>query len=133
MYEFEGPAGDIERIRLDVLDATGSQIRYSGIQVRGEDGELLADFPPNDLASWAGYSVAPAALEPDAYAVIAQGPVAALDAFRRVTAPSALPWPIEPIIRAVKEPERLLRLGLLSLALVEQYLDCESGVAVMPC
>ena len=73
VYEFEGPAGDIERIRLDVLDATGSQIRYSGIQVRDEDGEVLADFPPSDLASWAGYSVAPAALEPDAYAVIAPG------------------------------------------------------------
>ena len=98
----------------------------TGIQVRGEDGELLADFPPNDLASWAGYSVAPAGARTGRIRVTATGPVAALDAFRTGHCPERARRGQSSQYSAVKEPERLLGWAPRSRAGRRRCSACES-------
>ena len=113
--EFEGPSGDIERMRVDVLDANGATVRHYGIDVLGDDGNLLSSFPPADLARWATYSASDNALVGDALQLRATGPATSIDAFRTVLAPSRLPGPVESVVHALKTPERFLKFGLVAL------------------
>jgi hypothetical protein len=118
-YDFEGPADDITRLRVDVADRAGAEIRLYGIEVI--DGErTLRRFGPQELEGFARYSLGVPRLEPDALVVESTGPGANFDAFRTVVGRTALPASVDTFLREVRQPAGRLSLclGLAAAALL---------------
>jgi hypothetical protein len=115
-YTFDGPDGDIRRIRVDVADHAGVRVRLFGISVN-DGSRVITDFRRNDLVGWARYFVSEPTTDPDALDVTSTAPGANVDAFRTVVAPSKLGWPVGPLAEAVKNPQHRLRNGLVGITL----------------
>lgn len=106
-YRFDGPGGDITRLRVDVANRAGAQIRLYEIRV-SDGSRTLARFDPADLMSWARYSLSPAILDGDALRATSTGPGANFDAFRRIPGRTQLPGILDEAVRAIKDPSARL-------------------------
>jgi hypothetical protein len=117
VYAFELSEGDIDVIRIDVGDALGADLRYYGVKVLDSDGKVRADYPAFDLASWHLLFATAEGVENGAFRATGTGAGPSLTGLREVSAASALPWPLEPVVGSLSEPEGLLRAALVALGL----------------
>jgi len=117
-YDFDGPSGDLRRLRLEVRDATGADIVVYAIRAIDEDDNVVAIARPSDFArSWFPELLTKTSATARIYAVRATGSPASLGSFWVVKSPSALPGPLEEVVQALTDPTRRFHILLVSLAL----------------
>jgi hypothetical protein len=117
LYRFDGPSGDLEHARVEIEDATGGELVFYGIRVVDEHDHVLSESTPFHLTFWSAQSLKSRGATQEFYALGATASPAALEAPWVVSAPSRLPGFLDSAVRALKDPNRRLRVSLITLAL----------------